>query len=40
MGNVTFGPNGFDNFLVHSELGYDLNDYAYDYDPYPLLQSQ
>ena len=39
MGNVTFGPDGFDNDLVHSELGYDLNDYAYGYDPYPLLQT-
>ncbi|MBR3356109.1 MAG: hypothetical protein IKG47_12315 [Oscillospiraceae bacterium] len=39
MGNVTFGPNGFDNYLVHSELGYDLSDYAYGYDPYPLLQT-
>lgn len=39
MGNVTFGPDGFDNYLVHSDLGYDLSDYAYGYDPYPLLQT-
>lgn len=39
MGNIDFGPDEYINYLNHSDLGYDFSDYAYGYDPYPLLKT-
>lgn len=33
-GNITFGPDGFSNLLVGSDLSYEFSAWAYGYDPY------